>query len=302
LAIDRGTALRVNETMTYQLLIGQRGHSSWSLRGWLPFAVFDIDVKVVTARLYSDAFKAEVAAFGGAGTVPAVVTPEGGILTDSIAIAWHLAEAFPDNGLLPGSPSDRAEALSLIAEMHSGFAALRGACPMNLYTGWANYVSPPEVQADLDRIDAFWTRALDRSGGPFLYGTYTLADAFYAPVATRIATYDLSVSKTAQAYVQTHLDQPEFRRWRAMGLAEGPELSQYDMPLKRVPFPAVPALAARPVDTGTPKNAECPYSGLPVTHLAEIGGRIFGFCNAFCRDKTVVDPQAWPAFMQVYDS
>jgi glutathione S-transferase len=288
--------------MTYQLLIGQRGHSSWSLRGWLPFAVFGIDVAIHATRIYSDEFAAEVAAFGGAGTVPVVRTPEGGLLTDSIAIAWHLAEAFPDRGLLPTDPQDRAEAISLIAEMHSGFTALRGTCPMNLYTGWAGQETPPKVRGDLDRIDAIWSRALDRSGGPFLFGNYTLADAFYAPVATRIATYGLSVSETALAYVRTHLEQPDFRRWRAMGLAEGPELKQYDMPLARAPFPAAPTLSAWPVETGTPENAACPYSGKPVTHLAEIGGRVFGFCNAFCRDKTVADPEAWPAFMEIYDS
>lgn len=288
--------------MTYQLLIGQRGHSSWSLRGWLPFAAFDIDVSVVTTRIYSDEFVGEVAAFGGAGTVPVAKTPEGGLLTDSIAIAWHLAEAFPNRGLLPQDPKDRAEAISLISEMHSGFTALRGNCPMNLYTGWANYETPPDVQADLDRVDALWSRALDRSGGPFLYGAYTLADVFYAPVATRIATYNLSVSDTAQTYVQAHLAHPDFRRWRAMGRAEGPELPQYFMPLERAPFPSVPTIEARAVDAGTPENALCPYSGKPVTHLAEIGGRVFGFCNAFCRDKTVADAGAWPAFMQIYDS
>jgi glutathione S-transferase len=288
--------------MTYQLLIGQRGHSSWSLRGWLPFAVFDIDVSVRTTRIYSDEFAEQVAAFGGGGTVPVARTPEGGLLTDSIAIAWHLAEAFPDRGLLPGDPKNRAEAISLIAEMHSGFTALRGACPMNLYTGWANFETPPDVRADLDRIEAIWSRALDRSGGPFLYGDYTLADAFYAPVATRIATYDLSVSTTAKTYVQAHLEQPEFRRWRAMGLAEGPELPQYGMPLDRMPFPSIPTRPARAVTNGTPENALCPYSGEPVTHLSEIDGRIFGFCNAFCRDKTVADPDAWPAFASVYDS
>jgi glutathione S-transferase len=289
-------------TMTYKLLIGQRGHSSWSLRGWLPFAVFDIDVAVQTTRIYSDAFKPDVAAFGGAGTVPVVKTPHGGLLTDSIAIAWHLAEAFPDRGLLPSDPFYRAEAISLIAEMHAGFTALRGACPMNLYTGWSGFETPHDVQADLDRIDALWTRALDRSGGPFLCGAYTLADVFYAPVATRIATYSLSVSGTALTYVEAHLAQPEFRRWRAMGFAEGPELEQYDMPLERCPFPAPPTIPARPLDAGTPENPLCSYSGKPATHLAEIGGRIFGFCNAFCRDKTVADPAAWPAFMAIYDS
>jgi glutathione S-transferase len=93
--------MAANGPMTYQLLIGQRGHSSWSLRGWLPFAVFDIDVAVQTTRIYSDEFAAEVAAFGGAGTVPVVRTPEGGLLTDSIAIAWHLAEAFPTGASCP---------------------------------------------------------------------------------------------------------------------------------------------------------------------------------------------------------
>jgi glutathione S-transferase len=140
--------------------------------------------------------------------------------------------------------------------MHSGFTALRGACPMNLYTGWAGLETPPEVQADLDRIDAIWSRALDRSGGPFLYGNYTLADAFYAPVATRIATYGLSVSDTALAYVRAHLEQPDFRRWRAMGLAEGPELKQYDMPLARAPFPPrrrFPHGPSRPARRKTPR-------------------------------------------------
>lgn len=285
--------------MTYELLVGQRGHSSWSLRGWLPFSVFGIPVSVRTARLYTPGFADEVAAFGGAGTVPVARTPAGGILTDSIAIAWHLAEAFPDRGLLPEDPADRAEALSLVAEMHAGFAALRGACPMNLHTGWAGFVAPPAVQADLQRIDTIWTRALDRSGGPFLYGGYMLADVFYAPVATRIATYDLSVSDTARAYVRTHLAQPDFRRWRAMGLAEGPELPQYMMNLARVPFPAAPNLPSRPLDTGTAENALCPFSGKPVTHLAEIDGRVLGFCSAFCRDRTVADAGAWPEVMRL---
>ena len=253
--------------MTYELLIGQRGHSSWSLRGWLPFAVFGIDVTVHCTRIYSDAFAAEVAAFGRRGHGTGGQNAPRRRSDRQHRHRWHLAEAFPDKGLLPANPKDRAEALSLIAEMHSGFAALRGACPMNLYTGWANFETPPEVRANLERIDSIWSRALDRSGGPFLYGDYTLADAFYAPVATRIATYGLSVSTTAQTYVRTHLAQPDFRRWRAMALAEGPELPQYDMPLQRSPFPAVPSLGARPLDAGTPENAHLPLFG-PARHAS----------------------------------
>jgi glutathione S-transferase len=288
--------------MTYRLLIGQRSYSSWSLRGWLPFAVFSIPVEVTTAKLYSDSFRGEVAAFGGARTVPVARTPEGGVLGDSIAIAWHLAETFPDRGLLPEDRARRADAMSMIAEMHSGFGALRSRCPMNLRTGWAGFAAPAEVRADLDRIEDIWARALDRSGGPFLFGSYSLADIFFAPVATRIATYGLPVSDTAQAYVTTHLSQPDFRRWRALGAAEGPDLPQYEMPLERRPFPAPKTIEARAVETGTPENDVCPYSGEPVAHLARIGGRVFGFCNAACRDKTVADPEAWPDFMAVYDS
>lgn len=286
--------------MTYALLIGQRSYSSWSLRGWLAFAAFRIEVSVTSTRIYSDSFRSDVTAFGGGGTVPVARTPDGGLLTDSLAIAWHLAEAFPDRGLLPASGPDRAEAQSLIAEMHAGFTALRGACPMNLRTGWAGFETPEAVEADLDRIDWLWSRALDRSGGPFLYGGYTLADAFYAPVATRIATYGLPVSDTARAYVATHLSEPNLRRWRALGAIEGPDIAKYDMALDPAPYPAPPTIPARAVEAGTPENAVCPYSGGPPGQLAEIGGRIFGFCNAACRDKTVADPEAWPDFMKVY--
>jgi glutathione S-transferase len=190
--------------------------------------------------------------------------------------------------------------MSAIAEMHAGFTALRGACAMNLRTAWDGYAPTPEVLGDLARIEAIWSRALDRSGGPFLHGDRTLADVFFAPVATRIATYALPVSDGARAYVATTLADPAFRRWRALGATEGPDLPHYEMALARAPFPAPPTLPARPLDTGTPENAACPYSGGDTKYLAEIGGRVFGFCNPVCRDKTVADPEAWPQFMAVY--
>ena len=224
--------------MTYKLLIGQKSYSSWSLRGWLCFDPFDIPVKVTSTLIYSDAFQDEVAAFGGAGTVPAVVTPEGGLLTDSLAIAWHLAEAFPDKRLLPTDPKDRAEAQSIIAEMHAGFTALRGACPMNLRNGWAGFAPSEAVLADLARIETIWQRALARSGGPFLYGDFTLADAFYAPVATRLLTYALPMSAPVAGYADAIAAHPSFRQWRADGLAEDTELAVYDKPLARTDWPA----------------------------------------------------------------
>ncbi len=289
-----------NLAMTYHLLVGQRSYSSWSLRGWLSFAAFGIPVEVTSTRMYSGQFARDVAAFGGHRTVPVVRTPDGGILADSIAIAWHLADAFPDRGLLPADPALRAEAQSLIAEMHSGFAALRSHCEMNLRTAWEGFVPSPEVRADLARIEDLWSRALERSGGPWLYGDFTLADVFHAPVATRIATYGLPVAESARVYVAAMLARPDLRRWRAMGAAEGPDLPQYEKPLARLPFPAPTRIPARAVAAGTPENTACPYSGRPVSDLMEIGGRVFGFCNPFCRDKTVADPEAWPQFMALY--
>lgn len=120
-----------------------------------------------------------------------------------------------------------------MAEMHSGFMALRGACPMNLRTAWAGFRPDAAVLADLTRIEAIWAGALAGSGGPFLFGDYTLADAFYAPVAARIAGYGLPVSDAARAYVQAHLTHGPFRRWRAMGFAHGPEQGTYEMGLPR---------------------------------------------------------------------
>lgn len=283
--------------MTYTLLIADRAYSSWSLRGWLPFAAFDIPVKTQVTRLYDDRFQQDLAGFAPARTVPVARAPEGLLLSDSLAIAWHLAEAFPDKGLLPADPALRTQAMNLITEMHAGFGHLRAACPMNLRTAWAGFESSDEVQADLARLDRIWGEALAASGGPWLCRTYSLADVFYAPVATRIATYGLTVTETCRTYVEAHLHEPNFRRWRAMGLVDGPDQSFYEMGLDRAPFPAPPALPAHAVDAGPSENAACPYSGGPVTDFLEIEGRVFGFCNPFCRDKTVADPEAWPEFM-----
>jgi glutathione S-transferase len=289
--------------MAYTLLIGDRSYSSWSLRGWLPFEVFDIPVTVVSTILYRPQFAQDLADFAPmVRTVPALTTPGGSVLRDSIAIAWHLAEVFPERGLLPDGAMDRALAQSLIAEMHSGFTALRAACPMNLRTAWEGVVPSDAVLSDLARIDVLWSSALSVSGGPFLFGAYTLADAFFAPVAMRIAGYRLDISQMAQAYVAAHLAHGPLRRWRAMGLAHGPEQDTYEMGLTRAPFPVPAPLTARPVDDGPSENDACPYSGRPVVAFAAIGGRVFGFCNAFCRDKTVADPAAWPKFMAIYDS
>ncbi|HBD91383.1 MAG TPA: glutathione S-transferase, partial [Gemmobacter sp.] len=125
---------------------------------------------------------------------------------------------------------------------------------------------------------------------------------FFAPLATRIATYNLPVGPEAAAYVAAHLAHPSFRRWRAMGLVDGADQPFYRRDYPQRPWPGPTPLPARAVEGTQTENALCPYSGTPVTHALELDGRRFGFCNAFCRDKTVADPEAWPKFMALYRS
>ena len=170
---------------------------------------------------------------------------------------------------------------------------------MNLRVAHAGFAASDAVRSDLDRVQALWAHARARhgAGGPWLFGAWSAADAFFAPVAARIATYDLPVSDAAAGYVAQHLADPAFRRWRAMGFASGPVLERYAMDLPLRAWPGPQPIPASAVDSGRAENDACPYSGKPVTHLMRMQGRVFGFCNAFCRDKTVADPQAWDAFM-----
>ena len=282
--------------MSYRLAIGDRAYSSWSLRGWLLFDAFRIPVETRLARLYSDDLPALLADFPPARTVPVMRTPEGTIVPDSIAIAEELATRHPGAGLWPQDPAARATARALTAEMHAGFSALRSHCPMNLRTAYAETPVPEPVAADLARLAAIWgyARALTGSPTPWLCGAYCAADAFFAPVAARIATYALPVGPAEAAYVAAHLAHPSFRRWRAMALVDGPDQPVYARPWPPAPWPGPAPLPARALAEGSPENAACPFSGKPPTHPAAIDGRIIGFCNAFCRDKAVADPLAWP--------
>ncbi len=281
----------------YDLVIGDRGYSSWSLRGWLLFEPFGIPVKTISARLYTDELANVLKDFPPSRTAPTLRTPEGYVLPETIAIAEELATRHPEAGIWPKDPKARAVARVLAAEMHAGFVALRSHCPMNLRLSYTDCAPPPEVLADLKRLEYLWAWAFDQCGGPWLAGDYSAADAFFAPVATRIATYNLPVSEAAMEYVQKHLHHPSFRRWRAMGLVDGADQAFYDRPYPQRPWPGPKPLAARAVEGTQSENAACPYSGKPVTHVLELNGRRFGFCNAFCRDKTVADPEAWPKFM-----
>lgn len=288
--------------MTYTLAIGDRTYSSWSLRGWLTFAPFGIDVTVRRAVMRTPAFAEMLEAFQPSRTVPALLIEDAGgrrVVWDSLAIAMAVAERHPDLNLWPADPAARALAMSITAEMHSGFTGIRSACPMNLEHAWEEFAPDEAVLKDLERIEAVWNMALEVSGGPWLFGEFSLADAFYAPVAMRIAGYRLPVGPEASAYVETQLGGTHLRQWRAEGLADAEKQPVYDMDLPRGPWPGPAVLEAKAVTGVEATNAACPYSGKPVSPdgLAEIGGTVIGFCNAGCRDKTVRDPEAWPKAM-----
>jgi len=220
----------------------------------------------------------------------------GTVIWDSLAVAEELASRFPDAGLWPSTPEARAVARSLAAEMHSSYSALRDHCPMNLRVAYSDCAAPQAVLDDVARIDTLWSLALSRFGGPWLAGDYSIADAFFAPVAARIAGYGLSVSAEAQAYVARHLADPAFRRWRARGFL-APTLPWYQRDYPQTPWPGPASKAAQAVAAGPSVNDNCPFSGKPVRYFAEIEGRVVGMCNAGCRDKVVADAEAWPKVM-----
>ncbi len=285
--------------MTYHLLLGDYAYSSWSLRGWLLFERFNIPFKSEMVDFSDRSVAQQLQRYAPAKTVPTMITPEGAVVSDSLAIGEELATRHPDAGLWPVDPKARSIARSLAAEMHSGFGALRTDCPMNLRLSYVDTEPSDAVRADLDRLEAIWRHAREacNSQGPWLCGTYSIADVFYAPIAARIAGYDLPMASEAQAYVVAHLADPAFRRWRAMGLVHGATLPWYAKDFATRPWPGPTLRTAMAVHDGVPENDNCPYSGKPATDLMEIDGRTFGFCNPFCRDKTVADPEAWPAFM-----
>ncbi len=225
--------------MTYDLYIGDRSFSSWSLRGWLMFRKFDLPVRTHLVGLYNGRLADDLAPLAPARFVPVMRTPEGCVVGDTLAIAETLAERHPEAGLWPDDPAARALARWLCAEMHSGFPALRGECPMQLLHRYQGFAVSHAVRADLARIESLWSLAQQRhaNGGPWLFGEYSLVDAFFAPVAARIAGYALPVGEDAARYVAAHLADPAFRDWRAEGLKVDYDPVPYALDLPIGPWP-----------------------------------------------------------------
>lgn len=193
-----------------QLYIGNKNYSSWSMRPWVLMREAQIEFEEIMVRFDGftpdSRFKQSVASISPTGQVP-ILVDDGLVVWDTLAIAEYLAEKFPEKRLWPDDHAARARARSLCAEMHSGFSALRNACPMNIeahlpHVGALAMRDKPAVRHDLKRLSEMWTTQLKDHGGPMLFGRFCIADAFFAPVVMRLKTYVLPVPAEVSAYMQ----------------------------------------------------------------------------------------------------
>ena len=227
--------------MTYDLFLGDRMYSSWSLRGWLMLEKFGLPCRSHMVGLYSGTMADDLRPLAPARLVPVLRTPEGTVVGETLAMAETLAERHPDAGMWPADPAQRATARWLCAEMTSGFSALRGDCPMQFQRVYRGFAPSDAVKTDLARLEALWNHARSLSGakGGWLFGSYSLADVFFAPIGVRIIGYDLPVSETGRAYATALVSDPAVRAWRAEGakVTYDPEPYARDLPGDPWPIP-----------------------------------------------------------------
>ena len=205
------------------LVIANKLYSSWSLRPWMLMRELAIPFDEEVIPLRRPDTRARILARSGAGKCPVLI--DGDVTVwESLAIAEYLADKFPDKCVWPADAKARAHARAASNEMHAGFQPLRAACPMNLAKRFAPRDFGPDVAVSVARLEDLWRDARARFGsrahGPFLYGAFTAADAMFAPVVTRLDTYQIAVAADTRAYMDAVLGTPSFLAWKAGALAE----------------------------------------------------------------------------------
>lgn len=201
------------------LVIGNKNYSSWSLRGWLALRKSGADFREKRLPLDTPEFEREIGELSPSRRVPTLHDGEL-CIWDSLAIAEYANERWAGGGLLPAQASERALARAYMAEMHAGFSALRARMPMNCRATGRQVEIDEDLQANIDRIFAIWSECLQRSGGPWLFGEFSLVDAAYVPVALRFCTYGVEGPPPVQAYVATVLADPDVAAWVEAGKSE----------------------------------------------------------------------------------
>ena len=210
------------------LTISSRNYSSWSLRGWLLCKLAGLEFETVSLPVDDASARAELLLLSPSFLTPCL-THQGTQVWDTLAIAEYLNEILPDAGLLPAERAERSRCRSICGEMHSGFANLRAALPMNLKAHHPGFKVWAGAQSDVDRILAIWRQQLKASAGPFLFGELTMADAMYAPVCTRFSTYDVALDPVCAAYRDRILALPYMREWTEAALLEPDEVEELDV-------------------------------------------------------------------------
>jgi len=205
----------------YTLIIGNKNYSSWSLRPWLALRATGIAFTEQKLGFFTEEFSRKVGAVSPAGLVPVLLDGDFAVW-DSLSICEYVAEQRPEAGLWPKDAKARARARSLVAQMHSGFGALRNALPMNIEAHLPGIKLPEAAQQDISRLQAIWhdTRAEFGQGGPFLFGAFSIADAFFAPVVSRFTTYGIAAAGAVRDYMDAVLALPAMQDWMRDARAE----------------------------------------------------------------------------------
>ena len=212
-----------------KLVIGSKNYSSWSMRPWLALTAFGIPFEEVRIPLGRPDTGARIAEYSAAGKVPVLLAGDLRIW-DSLAICEYLAEQFPDKHLWPRDVAARALARSICAEMHAGFTGLRSAMWMNITASFPGKGRTPAAQGDIARVCELWEDCLERDGsGRFLFGEFSIADAYYAPVVMRFRTYGVWLAPALKAYVDRVVAHPAVARWMQEAAAETDRLDKYDV-------------------------------------------------------------------------
>ncbi len=198
--------------MDMTLVVGSKTFSSWSLRPWLLMKQADIPFKELFIALNQVSTREQIKRYSPSGRIPVLLHGDVRIW-DSLAIAEYLHEQFPDKDLWPRDSVARAQARSISAEMHSGFAAMRQQLSMNVTKRFPTPALTDDTQGDLKRVFDIWNDCLSRSGGPFLFGNFTIADAMYAPVTTRLTTYSIPLTGAIEKYVHSIATLPAMKEW-----------------------------------------------------------------------------------------
>jgi glutathione S-transferase len=211
------------------LAIASKNYGSWSLRGWLLCKMAGLEFDEVMGSSDDPSTRAELLLLSPSFLVPCL-THDGVKIWDTLAIAEYLSELYPSAGLFPKERGARARCRSISGEMHSGFSHLRSALPMNLKAHYPGFKVWAGAQADVDRIAAIWRECLAESGGPFLFGAKPcVADAMFAPVCTRFATYDVKLDAAGAGYCKTIMALPQMQEWIEAAKTEPEELEELDV-------------------------------------------------------------------------